>query len=73
MDVLRANNGPDFRSQPLRRGCREYHIERDYRPVATLPLFRSHIERLIGTMMGRIHLLPGTTFSNPPRPIQLRP
>jgi putative transposase len=23
-----------------------------------------HVERLIGTMMGAVHLLPGTTFSN---------
>ena len=64
MDVLRADNGRDFRSEPLRRGCREHHIELDYRPVAT-PHFGGHIERLIGTMMGRIHLLPGTTFANP--------
>ena len=64
MDVLRADNGKDFRSEPLRRGCREHHIELDYRPVAT-PHFGGHIERLIGTMMGRIHLLPGTTFANP--------
>jgi transposase InsO family protein len=63
MDVLRADNGKDFRSEPLRRGCREHNIELDYRPVAT-PHFGGHIKRLIGTMMGRIHL-PGTTFANP--------
>ena len=28
------------------------------------PRFGGHIERLIGTQMGRLHLLPGTTFSN---------
>jgi putative transposase len=64
MDVLRADNGRDFRSEPLRRGCLEHNIDLDYRPVAT-PHFGGHIERLIGTMMGRIHLLPGTTFANP--------
>ena len=63
-EVLRADNGRDFRSEPLRRGCREHRIELDFRPIAT-PHFGGHIERLIGTMMGRIHLLPGTTFSNP--------
>ena len=36
----------------------------DFRPIAT-PHFGGHIERLIGSVMGRIHLLPGTTFSNP--------
>ena len=62
--VLRADNGRDFRSAPLRRGCREHRIKLDYRPIAT-PHFGGHIERLIGSVMGRIHLLPGTTFSNP--------
>ena len=33
-----------------------------HRPVAT-PHYGGHIERLIGTMMGAVHLLPGTTFS----------
>jgi putative transposase len=28
------------------------------------PHFGGHIERLIGTMMGAVHLLPGTTFSS---------
>ncbi len=62
--VLRADNGRDFRSASLRRGCREHQIKLDYRPMAT-PHFGGHIERLIGSVMGRIHLLPGTTFSNP--------
>jgi putative transposase len=64
MDVLRADNGRDFRSEPLRRGCREHNIKLDFRPIAA-PHFGGHIERLIGTMIGRIHLLPGTTFANP--------
>lgn len=28
------------------------------------PHYGAHIERLIGTMMGKVHLLPGTTFSD---------
>jgi putative transposase len=62
--VLRADNGRDFRSAPLRRGCQEHKIQLEFRPMAT-PHFGGHIERLIGSVMGRIHLLPGTTFSNP--------
>ena len=62
--VLRADNGKDFRSEPLRRGCSEYDIALDFRPIAT-PRFGGHIERLIGSTMGRIHLLPGTTFASP--------
>lgn len=62
--VLRADNGRDFRSEALRRGCREHGVALEFRPIAT-PHFGGHIERLIGSTMGRIHLLPGTTFSNP--------
>jgi putative transposase len=47
----------------LRRGCEQYGIAIDYRPVRT-PHYGGHIERLIGTMMGKVHLLPGTTFSD---------
>ena len=50
-------------SEALKRGCEQYGIEVDYRPVRT-PHYGGHIERLIGTMMGKVHLLPGTTFSD---------
>ncbi len=62
--ALHADNGPDFTSQALRRGCDEYGIKLILRPIAT-PHYGGHIERLIGTIMGRVHLLPGTTGSNP--------
>ena len=58
------DNAREFRSEALRRGCEQYGIGIDYRPVAT-PHYGGHIERLIGTMMGKVHLLPGTTFSDP--------
>ena len=60
---LHLDNGKDFHSEALRRGCEQYGIAIDYRPVRT-PHYGGHIERLIGTMMGKVHLLPGTTFSN---------
>ena len=60
--ALHADNGPDFTSAALRRGCDEYGIKLILRPVAT-PHYGGHIERLIGTIMGRVHLLPGTTGS----------
>lgn len=62
-ETVHMDNGKDFHSKALERGCREYGIEQQYRPPAT-PHFGGHIERLIGTMMGAVHLLPGTTFSN---------
>ena len=62
--AVHADNGADFTSAALRRGCDEYGITLILRPVAT-PHYGGHIERLIGTIMGRVHLLPGTTGSNP--------
>lgn len=60
---LHLDNGKEFHSEALRRGCEQYGIAVDYRPVRT-PHYGGHIERLIGTMMGKVHLLPGTTFSS---------
>lgn len=57
------DNGKDFHSRALSRGCDQYGIELEYRPVRT-PHYGGHIERLIGTMMGKVRLLPGATFSN---------
>ncbi|MDB6160011.1 MAG: integrase, partial [Gammaproteobacteria bacterium] len=60
---LHLDNAREFRSEALRRGCEQYGIGIHYRPVR-MPHYGGHIERLIGTMMGKVHLLPGTTFSD---------
>lgn len=60
---LHLDNAKEFRSEALTRGCDQYGIAIDHRPVRT-PHYGGHIERLIGTMMGKVHLLPGTTFAN---------
>lgn len=62
-DAIHLDNGKEFRSRALQRGAEEHGIELIHRPVAT-PHYGGHIERLIGTMMGAVHLLPGTTFSD---------
>ena len=62
-DVLHMDNAKEFHSKALRRGADEYGVRLDHRPVKK-PNYGGHIERLIGTMMGEVHLLPGTTFSN---------
>jgi putative transposase len=62
-DMLHVDNGPDFRSRAFKRGCQDAGIAIDWRPPGE-PHFGGHIERLIGTQMGKLHLLPGTTFSN---------
>jgi putative transposase len=62
-DALHLDNAPEFHSAALARGAQEYGMRLTFRPPAQ-PHFGGHIERLIGTMMGAVHLLPGTTFSN---------
>jgi hypothetical protein len=51
---------PAIHAQALRYGCAEHGILINYRPVAT-PHYGGHIERLIGTLMGKVHLLPVAT------------
>ena len=62
--LIHADNGKEFHSLALRRGCERYGISLEYRPPGR-PQFGAHIERYLGTLMRRIHGLPGTTFSNP--------
>lgn len=62
-EVLHMDNAAEFQSEALARGAQEYGISIEYRPPGQ-PHFGGHIERLIGTTMGAVHLLPGTTFSN---------
>lgn len=61
--TLHLDNGREFRARALRLGCQQHGVRVEYRPPAT-PRFGGHIERLMGTLMGRVHALPGTTFSN---------
>ena len=62
-DAIHVDNAKEFRSQALKRGAQEHGVELIHRPVAT-PRYGGHIERLIGTIMGAVHLLPGTTQSD---------
>jgi putative transposase len=61
---LHVDNGAEFHSEALQRGCEEHGIELSYRPLGE-PHYGGVIERVIGTMMQMVHELPGTTFSNP--------
>ena len=63
-NAVHADNGADFTAAALRRGCDEHGMKLILRPIAK-PHYGGHIERLMGTLMGRVHLLPGTTRSNP--------
>lgn len=62
--TIHADNAKEFRGKMLKNACKEYGINVEWRPVAT-PHYGAHIERLLGTLNGEIHGVPGTTFSNP--------
>lgn len=72
MDRLHLDNAREHHSKALKRGCRTYSIALEYRPRKR-PHYGAHIERLIGTMMGAVHLLPGTTFPTSPSAATTRP
>lgn len=61
--ALYVDNAAEFHSEALTRGCEQYGIALNYRPVAT-PHYGGIVERLIGTLMEMIHEVAGTTFSN---------
>jgi putative transposase len=61
---LFLDNGAEFKSEALRRGCEQHGIRLAYRPPGR-PHYGGIVERVIGTTMRQIHELPGTTFSNP--------
>lgn len=61
--AIYVDNGAEFHARAFGLACAEYQIDLRYRPPGT-PRYGGHIERLIGTMMGAVHLLPGSHFSN---------
>jgi putative transposase len=62
-ETIHVDNAKEFRSKAMKRGAQEHGISLQYRPIGS-PHYGGHIERLIGTMMGAVHLLPGSTFSS---------
>lgn len=62
-EVVHVDNGQEFHSRAFTRGCQQHGIRVEHRPPAT-PRFGGHIERLMGTLMGRVHALPGSTAAN---------
>lgn len=57
------DNAKKHHALALRRGCESNLIVLSYRPPGQ-PYFGGHIERLMGTMMHKLHALPGSTRSN---------
>ncbi len=69
---LFTDRAREFQSKAFERGCEENHIDARLRPRQGKH-WGGRVERVIGTYMGRLHLLPGTTFSNIPRRIRYDP
>jgi putative transposase len=61
--AVHVDNAGEFHSAAFTRALEEFGVEVIYRPIAR-PHFGGHVERLIGTTMGAVHLLRGTTFSS---------
>jgi len=61
--ALHVDNGQEFHSSGFRRGCDLNGIDTIYRPPGT-PRFGGHVERLIGTLMRHVRLLPGSSYSD---------
>ncbi|WP_024777084.1 Mu transposase C-terminal domain-containing protein [Pseudomonas corrugata] len=61
--IVHMDNAAEFRSDILHDACIAWGIEPEYRPVWGKH-YGGHIERMIGTLMGEVHFLPGTTYSN---------
>ena len=58
-----VDNGADFRSAAFQRACENEGVRVEFRPPGKAR-YGGHIERLMGTMMKDVHVLPGATFSN---------
>lgn len=57
------DNAAEFTSPELEATLQYYKILHLLRPIGKKH-YGGHVERLIGTLMGKVHLLPGTTYSN---------
>lgn len=62
--ALHLDNAKEFKSHALLKACAKHDIKLKWRPIGQKH-HGGHVERLIGTLMvGYVHLLPGTTYSN---------
>lgn len=62
--AVHVDNAQEFRSRAFKSACEDWGIDVSYRPKGGKH-YGGHVERLIGTTMGSVHVLPGTTHSSP--------
>jgi putative transposase len=63
LSKIHADNAREFRGNTLKKSCKDYNMDLEWRPVKQ-PRYGAHIERMLGTVLKTVHSLPGTTFSN---------
>lgn len=63
MKVIHSDNASEFKSDNFEAACTAYGIDPVLRPLGAKH-WGGHIERLIGTFMGKVHFLRGSTQSN---------
>ena len=61
--AIYVDNGQEFHSGAFKTACEDWGISVEYRPAGGAH-YGGHVERLIGTTMGAVHVLPGTTQSS---------
>lgn len=61
--AIYVDNGQEFHSGAFKAACEDWGIAIEYRPAGGAH-YGGHVERLIGTTMGAVHVLPGTTQSS---------
>ena len=61
--AIHVDNSQEFHSDAFRVACEDWGITVEYRPLGGKH-DGGHVERLIGTTMGAVHVLPGTTHSS---------
>ena len=63
-ETIHTDNAQEFHGKMLEKACEVMGIHLNWRRVGQ-PQDGGRIERLIGTLGKAIHILPGSTFSNP--------
>ncbi len=61
--AIHVDNAQEFHSEAFSSACEDWGIVIEYRPPGATH-YGGHVERLIGTAMGAVHVLPGTTQSS---------
>lgn len=62
-NAIHVDNAQEFHSEAFKTACEDWGISVEYRPPGGKH-YGGHVERLIGTAMGAVHVLPGTTQSS---------